>query len=418
MHHGYRSPRLSRISETVIGWLTDQSASALETDVAGWDDEAWEAARWAIQVHGIGPLLDRALEQRPNAEALHPRLRAYLADQRRLSGERVRLLLQDLGELLTACDTAGIALLPMKGSLLATLYYPEPGLRPMNDLDLLVRPDDEARTLRVLAGLGYRSIARTLKHITIARPEHQGPIVSYTGEHPANPRSIDLHTRVHEFFWGIRYDLTDDVWADSDPGLLLGAPARLFRPVALLHHLAAHATGDLIVRRIRLLHLLDIALVAPLVDAAGWERIVTQAQACHEERMLYPALAMTNRYYPVVPAAVLRELRGGVAPELLRHLDSVGLVDVSFSNVTPSTLTEKLRWFRPGWERVRAMRYAVLPDPGDLALMYPRLNRPALRPLAYARYSIEIGNWLARRMLRRPRLKLLSFDTRKRDRGM
>jgi len=45
--------------------------------------------------------------------------------------------------------------------------------------------------------------------------------------------------------------------------------------------------------------------------------------------------------------------------------------------------------------------------------MYPRLNRPALAPQAYARYSIEIGNWLARRMLRRPRLKLLSFDTRK-----
>src|SRR5262249_48048069 len=158
---GSRSPDLPRISKIVTGWLTDPAPRALAAQVARWDNVAWEAARWAIQIHGIGPLLDRAIERWPDADALHPWLRTYLADQRRQSRERVELLLKDLAELLAACNAAGIPVLPLKGSLLATHYYPEPGLRPMNDLDVLIHPADEARMLGVMARLGYKLTNRT-----------------------------------------------------------------------------------------------------------------------------------------------------------------------------------------------------------------------------------------------------------------
>ena len=70
MQPGYRSPHLPRISAAVVGWLTDPPPSGnLAAQVAGWDGEEWEAARWAIQVHGIGPLLDRAFESRPDGGA-------------------------------------------------------------------------------------------------------------------------------------------------------------------------------------------------------------------------------------------------------------------------------------------------------------------------------------------------------------
>src|SRR5262249_3057591 len=153
-----RSPNLPRHSQVVTGWLTALAPGALAAQVAGWDDTAWDDARWAIQVHGIGPLLHHALAGRPDAAALHPRLRGYLADQHRLRRERVALLLGELAELLRACSAAGIPVLPLKGALLATHYYPAPGLRPMNDLDLLARPEDEPRLLGVLEQLGYQLI--------------------------------------------------------------------------------------------------------------------------------------------------------------------------------------------------------------------------------------------------------------------
>src|SRR6188474_344034 len=90
------SPNLARISPIVIGWLTEPQHRPLVPQVAGWDAADWEAARWAVQVHGIGPLLDRAAERWPDADALHPSLRSYLTEQRRLSAARVALLLHDL----------------------------------------------------------------------------------------------------------------------------------------------------------------------------------------------------------------------------------------------------------------------------------------------------------------------------------
>ena len=88
----HSSPNLPHISAIVIGWLTEPHHRPLASLVAGWDAADWEAARWAVQVHGIGPLLDRAAECWPDADALHANLRSYLSEQRRLSGERVALL--------------------------------------------------------------------------------------------------------------------------------------------------------------------------------------------------------------------------------------------------------------------------------------------------------------------------------------
>jgi len=400
----HRSPNLPRISAIVIGWLTEPCHRPLAPLVAGWDDTDWEAARWAVQVHGIGPLLDRAAARWPDAAALHPTLRSYLAEQRRLSGERVALLLQDLAEILRACEQEQIAAIPLKGSLLATLYYTEPGLRPMNDLDLLVRPADEQRMLRLLARLRYQPLARSQKHVLLARPESHGPVVSFTGEHPDNPRSLDLHTRLAEYFWGIKYDLTEEAWADSVSGRLQGAEARVLGPAALMHHLAIHASSDALARRLRLLHLADIALVANKIDQADWDRIVAGAQRRGEQRLVYPVLMLTSRYYPAVPAAVLRALRSGVPQALLQQLDSTSLDQLSFCNPAPTTPAEKLRWFRPGYEQARALRHMLLPNPGELGHWYPNLARPALLPIAYLRYAGEILGWGVRRALGRSRL--------------
>jgi hypothetical protein len=402
----FRSPNLPSISATVIRWLTEPAHQPIAPQVGAWDAVDWEAARWAIQVHGIAPLLDRAATSGPDAHVLHPRLRGYLADQRRLSAARVARLLGELDEMLAALHAAGVAAMPLKGGLLATRYYSEPGLRPMNDLDLLVRPEDELRAMVALAELGYRPLARGWKHLALARPDGTGPTVAFDGEHPDNPRSLDLHTRLAEQFWNIRYDLTDRAWSDSSCGELLSQPAQLMRPELLLHHLAIHTSCDMIARRVRLLHLHDIALVASEVDTAGWEAMLAHARSRREERFVYPALAMTSRHYPIVPETVLQALRPGVPQALLRHLQTSDLDQHSYCNAAPTTPAEKLRWFRPGAEQVLALRHMIVPNPGELGHWYPRLARPGLLPVAYIRYAVELLGWGARRALGKPRRKL------------
>jgi hypothetical protein len=48
----------------------------------------------------------------------------------------------------------------------------------------------------------------------------------------------------------------------------------------------------------------------------------------------------------------------------------------------------------------------ALPDAGEIATWYPSLARPALLPLAYARYGAEMLGWGVRRVLGQPRRML------------
>ena len=58
-------------------------------------------------------------------------------------------------ETLRALSERGIEALVLKGGALAHLVYPEPGLRPMEDIDILVAPDCAALAREVLLSLGY-----------------------------------------------------------------------------------------------------------------------------------------------------------------------------------------------------------------------------------------------------------------------
>lgn len=402
----YRAARLPAISATVLGWLARPDQRDWLAQARDWPAADWEVARWVAQVHGIAALLHEQTARWPEADALAPQLRAYLASQHERSAARVRLLLSELSEILAAFEAAGVPVMPLKGSLLATQYYAAPGLRPMNDLDLLVRPEHEARAIELLGELRYSQVGRSWKHLMLARPEASGPVVDYDGEHPANPRSLDLHTELFEGFWGIRYDLSDQVWASAEPGRLLGHAALGMPARVLLQHLVAHAVSDMIARRVRLLHLHDIALVAARVDQRGWEQLVSAAQVRREERYVYPALQLASRYFAGVPEQVLAALRPGVPAALRAVLDQHGIDQFSYCNSAPTSFAEKLAWYRPGRERLAAIRHMALPDPGEVATWYPRLARPLLLPIGYACYGVQMLNWGVRRALGKPRLHL------------
>jgi Uncharacterised nucleotidyltransferase len=55
----------------------------------------------------------------------------------------------------SAMAQAGVPLLVLKGAALAQLVYEDPRLRPMRDVDLLVRKTDARRALDVLMRCGF-----------------------------------------------------------------------------------------------------------------------------------------------------------------------------------------------------------------------------------------------------------------------
>jgi hypothetical protein len=172
------------------------------------------------------------------------------------------------------------------------------------------------------------------------------------------------------------------------------------RPLPLLEHLLIHATTDIMAGKLRLIRLYDLALVGARLNDAEWVELAVGAQRRGEARMLYAPLLLQQRYLGGVPVEVLSALEAAVPSPLRRFLARSDAYSASLCNPTPSSLTDKLCWYRPGPERLRALQAMLVPTHEDLRARFPHLARPPLMPLAYGSYALLAASWPLRRLLR------------------
>ena len=103
--------------------------------------------------HGLEPLLFAHLRSVgcKAGSAVMDRLRARELQHGHAAAVRMRVLGEAAGEL----ERAGVPVLVLKGAALAQLVYADPRLRPMRDVDLLIRGGDARRAVQALARCGF-----------------------------------------------------------------------------------------------------------------------------------------------------------------------------------------------------------------------------------------------------------------------
>jgi hypothetical protein len=113
----------------------------------------WEGLPALAEAHGMAPLLHTHLKAAGITPplAVKRELQALYLRHRQAGQVQMRIL----RDLLAAYAAAGIQALVVKGAALAHLVYPEPALRPMSDLDILVPETELGRAREVLADLGF-----------------------------------------------------------------------------------------------------------------------------------------------------------------------------------------------------------------------------------------------------------------------
>lgn len=127
------------------------------------------------------------------------------------------LYLRELGRLLEAAD--GVAVMALKGGALLMAGYRDPSVRVMEDLDLLLRPEQFGRLARALESLGYRK----------ARGD--------PGQFRKEGLAFDLQDRI----WYLERPEEEAMWSRSRVLEASGRPVRVQAPRDLLIHVAAHA---------------------------------------------------------------------------------------------------------------------------------------------------------------------------------
>ena len=173
-----------------------------------------------------------------------------------------------LAEILPALRDEEIDVLVLKGAALANSAYPQPGQRPMRDMDILVREKDALRAQQKLVELGFdaavpRSIDnRSIHHLPVAQRLDDGLTVS-----------VEVHYRLLPY--ADAFVTYDDLSGNTTTFTVNGLTARTLGHEDMLWHIYRHSFArPLIEQPIRLIWVADfVTLVEKYVDEIDWDKV-------------------------------------------------------------------------------------------------------------------------------------------------
>jgi hypothetical protein len=120
---------------------------------------------------------------------LDPALEGEIASWTQVAAEQGRTNELVSLAILTELEQGGIRALPLKGSVLARELYDDVAARTAGDVDILVAPEDLARTVALLEAMDWRRERPASRDTSL-------PVLHECLLHPTLPR-VELHWRVH-----------------------------------------------------------------------------------------------------------------------------------------------------------------------------------------------------------------------------
>jgi hypothetical protein len=292
-------------------------------------DLNWDYILETSILHGVAPLFYGGLRQLSGimdvasavpSKSLEELERLYhhnLARNRRLYGV--------VGEVFRAFARNGVQAMGLKDLPLARTVFPDMGLRPIGDIDILIHQEDYAQVEKCLGDLGF-----------VPLPEPDCPYLL-------------------KYAWALHFHrAADDVWIDVQWGVLqlewdayaegnfdfeierMWRGARILaiddyeilepKPEDMLFHLCMHLEGH---HYAELILLCDIAeLLQTYGDTLDWEYLITLAKKYRVEASLYYALLITQRLFDCTLPGSFGEL------ESERMYFNANLLGPLFGNLT------------------------------------------------------------------------------------
>jgi Uncharacterised nucleotidyltransferase len=328
----------------------------------------WRRAAVAARAEGLEPWLLRHITR--NAITAPDDVRERLREASVRLTARALALAAELGAILRALAAAGVACAPLRGAALGERLYDDACARPAGDIDLLVRRDELDVVEATLATRGFRAVdrragfAREFSYtLEMARDAHGGIVVEphWTLAYPPFADALDM----------------ERIWARCRVGHVVGAPARLLAPEAMLLNLCLHLIHK--APDVPLLWLLDIdRLIRREADVMDWDEVIGLARSARLERQVAAGLRHVEALLAIsVPPAVMQALdTAGDAP-----LDRLLGADAGVDGRESLALLFALRGVR---RRARYAARLLFPSPEFMTLEYG-VSGPGALAVAYGR---------------------------------
>jgi Uncharacterised nucleotidyltransferase len=260
----------------------------------------WDAFTSLVRRHQVPGLVHAALC--PHGPASLPdRVRRSLKKQKlRLCGRALRHA-AELVRLNTAFAEQGIDVIPLKGVGLSLRLFGDPGMRRLQDMDLLVKPEDLGRGAQLLAAHGYRCIfpdfpaTPKMKEKMLAQDHHQ----AYW--HDRLQILVELHWRIDQWTPGDVLEL----WNHCQKTEWMGTTIQQLDDDALLLFLCSHGAGH---KWSCLKWLSDVAALMARQRTTTWDSLLDLAARFDLERALAQTALLLHWLYGTRPAEPLSAL--------------------------------------------------------------------------------------------------------------
>ncbi|MGE5445171.1 MAG: nucleotidyltransferase family protein [Ignavibacteriales bacterium] len=260
---------------------------------------AWEEWKLTADIEQIDPgserlfpLLYHNLITHEIKDPLVGKLKAFYLRTWR----RNQLLFYKTATLLRFFHTAGVQTMVLKGVALTALYYRDYGLRPMGDVDILVRTDKALEAIGLLRKLGWTPDSES--------PENLISVSHAVAFKNVSERAVDLHWHVlHE---SRRSDEDDNFWEGAVSISFNNVSTCALNPADQLLHVCAHGVKW---NDVPPFHWVADAMTIINSAQIDWDRVISQSQ---NHRLVLPirdALNyLRNKLDAYIPQVALRTI--------------------------------------------------------------------------------------------------------------
>ena len=261
---------------------------------------AWAAVRPQIDVdhlpgelHRLMPPLSKALVASGVDDPDLPRLKGVY----QFSWYRNQLLFADAALLLAGLEAGGVATMLLRGAAMAIAYHGDEGVRPMNDLDMLVRENQMDRARHVAGSYGWQPVPGSARferrEAAVALRNQQGQLARL---HWQPSRNLSLPAAAWEPLWRRAREVG-----------FRGVSTLVPNPADHLVHACidgARANSGSVLRWIA-----DCTVLLGAVPDLDWDVVVAEAGRHRASRLVGEALQYLAQALEVqVPSAALQAL--------------------------------------------------------------------------------------------------------------
>jgi hypothetical protein len=313
---------------------------------------------------GMGPLLGHWLEtgQLAASSNVASVFALHLDHNRR----RMETMRKHACTLVEALSLKSVRATVLKGMHTANVYFPEPGARPLSDIDILIDREQRAAAAEAMLELGF------VAGLESYRPDGQqwhppkgrSEPMTLRYVHKDDPWSVDMQFSLNrQCVPGAPLLALDDcgLMDDAEPWVISNAAAQL-RPTQLFFHLLVHSSYGL--DSLSLLRICELTLVARrhLEDGVlDWDFVEHFARRAGALGAIYPALRMTDTLVPgIIDKSVLKASADAAPRSVVRRIAT--LSPATAQRVRRTSLFERFMWTSSPRQIVRHVwEYVAVP---------------------------------------------------------